>query len=57
MKRSLIAVLALSAGLAAFAAYGELVVDEAVICKAVVDRMPQDQGEKFPADVGRVYCF
>lgn len=57
MKRILIAVVALSAGLVAFAAYRDLVVDEAVICKAVVDRMPQDQGEKFPADVGRVYCF
>jgi len=42
---------------AAFAALGALTVEEAVICKAVVDRMPQDSGETFPADVGRLWCF
>ncbi len=57
MKRILIATMAVSAGLAAFAAYQELAVDEAVICMAVADRMPQEPGETFPADVGRVYCF
>jgi hypothetical protein len=57
VKRILIVIVAVSVGLAAFAAFQELAVDEAVICKAVVDRMPQDQGETFPADVGHVYCF
>jgi hypothetical protein len=57
MKRVLIAILAVSVGLAAFAAYQELAVDEAVICKAVVDRAPADQGEMFPADVGQLYCY
>ena len=41
----------------AFAMSQELVVDEAVICKAVVDRTPQEEGDTFAIDVGRLYCF
>jgi len=57
VKRLFIAFLVVSMGLAAFAAFRELTVDEAVICKAVADRMPQDSGETFPADVGQLCCF
>lgn len=57
MKRFVIGVLAICAVAAAFAVLQELQVEEAVICKAVVDRTPQDSGETFPADVGQLYCF
>ncbi len=57
MKRYLIAVLVFCAVAIAFAALQELGVEEAVICKAVVDRTPEDPGETFPADVGQLYCF
>ncbi len=49
MKRYLIAVLVFCAVAIAFAALQELGVEEAVICKAVVDRTPEDPGQTFPA--------
>lgn len=57
MKRHRVAVLMFCLAAAAFAALQELQVEEAVLCKAVVDRAPQDPGETFPADVGQLYCF
>ena len=35
----------------------ELKVEDAAICKAVVNRAPQDSGASFPAEVGKLYCF
>ncbi|HUL50448.1 MAG TPA: DUF2914 domain-containing protein [Gemmatimonadales bacterium] len=32
-------------------------VSEAVVAKTVVDRVPQDTGTTFPADVGQVVCW
>ena len=32
-------------------------VAEAVICEDVVDREPVNMGTRFPASVGRLYCF
>jgi hypothetical protein len=57
MKRALIAILAICAAATVFAATQELRVEEAVICRAVVDRTPQDSGETFPADVGELFCY
>ena len=42
---------------AAFTMGQELVVDEAVICTAVVDRTPQEAGDSFSVAVGRLWCF
>jgi hypothetical protein len=39
------------------AATPRLTVAEAVTAKAVVDRVPQDTGSTFPADVGVVMCW
>jgi hypothetical protein len=34
-----------------------LTVAEALIAKSIVDRVPQDTGAAFPADVGQVVCW
>ena len=34
-----------------------LTVARIAICRAVEDREPVDEGTRFPADVGRLYCF
>ena len=57
MKRHFAVALALGLAVAAFPALQELRVEEAVVCRAVVDRTPQDAGETFPADAGQLYCF
>ena len=57
MKRIATVVLVFCAVAAVFAALQELRVEEAVICRSVVDRAPQDSGETFPADVGQLFCF
>jgi hypothetical protein len=36
---------------------GEVKVATAVICKNVVDRQPVEPGSRFPASVGKLYCF
>ena len=34
-----------------------LEVYKAAICPQIVERQPVEQGVKYPADVGKVYCF
>jgi len=34
-----------------------LSLDVGVVARAVVDRIPQDTGTTFPADVGQIVCF
>lgn len=34
-----------------------LSVEEAVICREVVDRVPMNPGDEFEATVGQLYCF
>lgn len=57
MKRALISLLTICAFATGPALAQDLAVDEATICLSVVDRMPQDPGDIFTADVGQVYCF
>lgn len=35
----------------------QITVDEAAIAKSVLDRVPQDTGSAFPADVGQLICW
>ncbi len=42
---------------AALAQEGAISIEEAVICKDVVDRTPVEPGDVFPQSVERVYCF
>jgi hypothetical protein len=51
------AVLAAQDSTAAPISTPRLTVAEAVIAKSVVDRVPQDTGAAFPADVGQVVCW
>ena len=46
-------VLVVAAGVVA----AELKVENAVICTGVKDRAPEGAAEKFPAAVGKLYCF
>ena len=58
MKRKVWVVMALAAFIAAsLVMAAELKVEDAAICKAVVDRAPQEPGTTFAADVGKLYCF
>jgi hypothetical protein len=51
------AVLAAQDSTAAPVSTPRLRVAEAVIAKSVVDRVPQDTGAAFPAEVGQVVCW
>ena len=42
---------------AAAPAASALTVGTAVVARSVVDRVPQDTGSTFPADVGQLVCF
>ena len=42
---------------AAAAAPADVSVSEATVAKTVVDRVPQDTGSAFPADVGQLVCW
>jgi len=46
-------VLVVAAGVVA----AELKVEDAVICTGVKDRAPEGAAEKFPAAVGKLFCF
>lgn len=56
MPRTILAVVALAAGLALPLAAQEVTV-EIAIARDVVDRMPADTASAFPADVGRLVCW
>jgi DUF2914 family protein len=51
------AVLAAQDSTVASAPTPRLTVTEAMMAKVVVDRVPQDTGAAFPADVGQVLCW
>ena len=51
------AVLAAQDSIAAPATAPSLTVTEAVIARAVVDRVPQDTASTFPIEVGQVVCW
>ena len=58
MRKKVWVVMALAAlAAASLVMAAELKVEDAAICKAVVDRAPQEAGVSFPADVGKLYCF
>jgi len=56
-KRMLAGLVICVVALGAVVVAAELKVEEAVICKAVVDRAPQEAGSSFPASVGKLFCF